>query len=315
MSGMEPHSNPNYQAIPLTGQVPGRAPVQNLEIESKRRGQAESDSPRQSEDAWVSWLHSDQAKLLEEGVPLRNRNLKGTIDGHHSSLVESDLHSSPDQLFFGDPHFRSRDVFDSLPPVTLDFSDNTVDIVTPGDGLVKRMFKKLFRKPIKPSDQKRILSLEGFHGCFKPGDCVALMGSSGAGKTTLLNVLSGRITKNVGGRVDFNGRTLPPQVSKALSCFVQQDVMFFGALTVQEHLSFQAAVRLPPFVSKRERQEIVRSMLDKVGLTKCRDSRIGNVAQRQFNGISGGEQRRLSVATELLTHPCIIFADEPTSGL
>lgn len=93
-----------------------------------------------------------------------------------------------------------------------------------------------------PSFGRISFSCRPSHGTLRPSlYCVpvALMGSSGAGKTTLLNVLSGRITKNVGGRVEFNGRALPPQVSKALSCFVQQDVMFFGALTVQEHLTFQ----------------------------------------------------------------------------
>ncbi|KFH09128.1 ATP-binding cassette G family transporter ABCG89, partial [Toxoplasma gondii VAND] len=73
-----------------------------------------------------------------------------------------------------------------------------------------------------------------------------------------------------------------------------------------------AALRLPPSLSARDRAATVNAMIEKVGLSKVADSLIGNVSQ---HGISGGEQRRLSVATELLTEPCVIFADEPTSGL
>ncbi|PFH32044.1 ATP-binding cassette G family transporter ABCG89 [Besnoitia besnoiti] len=209
----------------------------------------------------------------------------------------------------------AEDRYDGLPPVTLSFQDLTMDIVSPGDGPLKRSLKQLLQRPVALPTKRRILSMEGIHGCFMPGDCVALMGSSGAGKTTLLNVLSGRVTRNVGGVVKFNGHQLAPEVSKTISCFVQQEVMFFGALTVQEHLQYQAALRLPPSVSRRERDATIAAMIQKVGLAKVAHSRIGNTSQNQMIGVSGGEQRRLAVATELLTQPCVIFADEPTSGL
>ena len=49
-----------------------------------------------------------------------------------------------------------------------------------------------------------------------------------------------------------------------------------------------------------------------MGLSKCADTRIGNVMLR---GISGGERKRTSIGVELLTNPSIIFLDEPTTGL
>lgn len=54
-------------------------------------------------------------------------------------------------------------------------------------------------------------------------------------------------------------------------------------------------------------------MIDAVNLRKCENSLIGG-PQAFIRGISGGERKRLSVATELLSDPEIIFADEPTSG-
>lgn len=53
-------------------------------------------------------------------------------------------------------------------------------------------------------------------------------------------------------------------------------------------------------------------VLGQLGLEEIRDSRIGGGLSR---GISGGEKRRLSIGTELLTRPALLFLDEPTTGL
>lgn len=68
---------------------------------------------------------------------------------------------------------------------------------------------------------------------------VALMGSSGAGKSTLLNCLSGRVSTGLRGEVEMNGMPCTPQLCKELGCFIQQEDIIFGYLTVEEHLFFQ----------------------------------------------------------------------------
>lgn len=49
-------------------------------------------------------------------------------------------------------------------------------------------------------------------------------------------------------------------------------------------------------------------------LTRCADTVIGGGEFAMVKGLSGGERKRLAIATELLSHPKIIFLDEPTSG-
>ncbi|EQC27530.1 hypothetical protein SDRG_14590 [Saprolegnia diclina VS20] len=93
------------------------------------------------------------------------------------------------------------------------------------------------------------------------------------------------------------------------TCYVMQDDLFYHTLTVKEHLLFQAQLRMDPDANHAAR---VADVLALMGLSDCQDCYIGNAATR---GISGGERKRLSLASELLTNPSILFVDEPTSGL
>ena len=75
--------------------------------------------------------------------------------------------------------------------------------------------------------------------------------------------------------------------------------MFPGTSTVEEYLWFHAKLRLPKTKAAALRDH-VGALLGRLSLEKCRSSRIGDLFVR---GISGGEKRRLSIATELLTRP------------
>ncbi len=72
-------------------------------------------------------------------------------------------------------------------------------------------------------------------------------------------------------------------------------------------------------LSKQSVEEIVEAALRQVGLGKCADTRIGGPigagsAAGHHAGISGGERKRLAIATELLSDPSVLILDEPTTG-
>ncbi|XP_032239520.1 protein white isoform X2 [Nematostella vectensis] len=154
----------------------------------------------------------------------------------------------------------------------------------------------------------------GVSGKVKPGTLVAIMGASGAGKSTLMNVLAHRNIANmkVCGTVKVNGRAVGLDIN-TISAYVQQEDLFIGKLTVREHLIFNALLRMEKHFTKRQRLERVEQILDELGLRRCADTLIG--VPGRIRGISGGEKKRLSFASEVLTDPAILFADEPTSGL
>ncbi|WAQ93839.1 WHITE-like protein [Mya arenaria] len=98
-----------------------------------------------------------------------------------------------------------------------------------------------------------------------------------------------------------------------ISAYVQQDDLFIATMTVKEHLTFRALLRMVNEVSRSRRLERVQEVIKELGLTKCQDNMIGDPGR--LKGISGGEMRRLSFASEFLTNPPLLFCDEPTSGL
>ncbi|OQR88557.1 ATP-binding Cassette (ABC) Superfamily, partial [Achlya hypogyna] len=152
--------------------------------------------------------------------------------------------------------------------------------------------------------------LNDLSGAAVPGELVVMMGPSGAGKSSLLDVIAGR-QKEYTGTVLANGNKWTKQMNKYAS-YVMQDDVFYETLTVKEHLLFQAELRMGKTFNASQREQRVNYVIEELGLEKCRDTQIGG---GRIRGISGGQRKRLSFATEILTNPSLLFVDEPTSGL
>ncbi|DAZ93224.1 TPA: hypothetical protein N0F65_005078 [Lagenidium giganteum] len=170
-----------------------------------------------------------------------------------------------------------------------------------------------FDVEIKEPETKQLVTkeiLKNVSGEAVPGELVVLMGPSGAGKSSLLDCISGRNT-NCSGTVVVNGRPWTKAMVKH-TCYVMQDDMFYANLTVLEHLTFQAHLRMGKSKTAAEREDRVRTVISELGLTKVTNTPIGSAVVK---GLSGGQRKRLSFATELLTNPSLLFVDEPTSGL
>eukprot|EP00920_Eleutheroschizon_duboscqi_P017860 GHVT01042821.1.p1 GENE.GHVT01042821.1~~GHVT01042821.1.p1 ORF type:complete len:602 (+),score=126.06 GHVT01042821.1:803-2608(+) len=142
---------------------------------------------------------------------------------------------------------------------------------------------------------------------------VALMGPSGAGKSSLLNILSFRV-RPTAGLVHYGAQAASQASASRLVGFVEQDDLLFASLTVMEHMQMQAALRMPRS-TRSARTAAVWKLLEGMGLAHVESSRIGGAMQGAHTGLSGGERKRLCFATECLSSPSILFADEPTTGL
>jgi len=141
----------------------------------------------------------------------------------------------------------------------------------------------------------------------------AILGPSGAGKTTLLDILAGRNTiGDVTGDIRVNGHPVTPMAMAQIAGYAPQSDILPGTSTVWEYLLFHANLRLPPTCSPAAKKSRVRDIVQQLGLMKVVRSFIGDEYTR---GISGGEKKRVSVASELLHRPRILFLDEPTTGL
>jgi len=156
-------------------------------------------------------------------------------------------------------------------------------------------------------DGKQLLQNASFQ--LKPSSLTAVIGPSGAGKTTLLRALTG-LRPATHGRVIWQGHDLYAnydQLRFQIGLVPQQDIQH-PQLKVRQALRFAAQLRLPPDTNRQEQDARVQQVADQLQLTSRLDNRIGTQ-------LSGGQKKRVSIATELLTAPPLLFLDEPTSGL
>lgn len=166
-----------------------------------------------------------------------------------------------------------------------------------------------------PSYRKRwtrqILNDVSFH--VDSGQIMGILGNSGSGKTTLLDAIAGRIGNSgtLLGDVYVNGRKLKREEYQDCFSYVLQSDNLLSYLTVEETLTYIAQLALRKHSVEAIKKK-VSAVMAELSLSHVAHSVIGG---RVFPGISGGERRRVSIASQLLQDPRVILLDEPTTGL
>ena len=137
---------------------------------------------------------------------------------------------------------------------------------------------------------------------------LGVIGPSGAGKSTLLGALTG-MRPATEGTMLYDGRDLYKQYAELRHRIglVPQENILHTQLSARRALGYAAELRFPPDTSKAERRRRIDEVLAELSLAAHADTRT--------SALSGGQQKRVNVALELLTKPSLLFLDEPTSGL
>jgi NitT/TauT family transport system ATP-binding protein len=138
------------------------------------------------------------------------------------------------------------------------------------------------------------------------GEFVAILGPSGCGKSTILRLIAGLSPQHpaTNGEVLVKGK--PVQGSGADRGMVFQDYTSFDHRTVEDNVGFGLECR---GVKRKERRELAREWIAKVGLSVERDAR------KYPHELSGGMRQRVAIARTLILHPRIILMDEPFGAL
>lgn len=140
---------------------------------------------------------------------------------------------------------------------------------------------------------------------IEQGELFSLLGVNGAGKTTTIKMLTG-LTKPTAGDAIVGGRSIskePKQVNRLIGVSPQETAVAPN-LTVRENLELICGIHGFP----KEKTEAKIRELD-------RQLTLDAVLHRKAGKLSGGMQRRVSIAMALISEPEILFLDEPTLGL
>ena len=140
---------------------------------------------------------------------------------------------------------------------------------------------------------------------IQQGELFSLLGVNGAGKTTTIKMLT-CLTKPTGGEAFVGGYSIlkDPDRVKRLIGVSPQETAIAPNLSVKENLELICGIH---GFSKAKTQEKVAELVRQFALEE--------VLQRRAGKLSGGWQRRVSIAMALISGPEILFLDEPTLGL
>ena len=149
----------------------------------------------------------------------------------------------------------------------------------------------------KTYDEKTVLKNVTF--TVNEGETIAIVGFSGSGKSTVLKIISG-LTDPDSGKVTLYNDNM---------AMVFQHSALFDSLSIYDNIAFALKERqdFKHLYTEKQIQEIVSNKLKLVGLA--------NIEDKFPSELSGGMQKRVSLARAIVTNPKIILYDEPTAGL
>ncbi len=152
---------------------------------------------------------------------------------------------------------------------------------------------------------KDLTAVDRLDLCISQGELFALLGVNGAGKTTTIKMLTCLI-KPDSGDAFVNGNSIIADTAavKSIIGVSPQETAVAPNLSVEENLELMCGVH---GFSKEKRQSKIKELSKQFDLIAVLSKKAGK--------LSGGWQRRLSIAMALISEPQILFLDEPTLGL
>ena len=140
---------------------------------------------------------------------------------------------------------------------------------------------------------------------IREGELYALLGVNGAGKSTTIKMLS-TLTPPTSGEAYVLGNSVTKNAAKVKEVInvSPQETAVAAKLSVRENLEFIAKIY---GANKKDARAKADEMIEKFGMEEITRQKAGT--------LSGGWQRRLSIAMALITEPKVLFLDEPTLGL
>ena len=152
---------------------------------------------------------------------------------------------------------------------------------------------------------KDIIAVDQLNLQVKKGELFSLLGVNGAGKTTTIKMLS-CLTQPTSGDAFLNGKSICKNTAavKSLIAVSPQETAVAPSLSVWENLELMCSVH--GFTKDKQNMKIAE-LTERLGLK--------SVMKKKAGKLSGGWQRRLSIAMALISEPEILFLDEPTLGL
>lgn len=152
---------------------------------------------------------------------------------------------------------------------------------------------------------KDVVAVDDLNLSVRKGELFSLLGVNGAGKTTTIKMLS-CLTRPTSGDAFLNGKSICKDTAavKSIIAVSPQETAVAPGLTVRENLELICGVY--GFTKDKQSTKIAE-------LTELLE--LETVIQKKAGKLSGGWQRRLSIAMALISEPEILFLDEPTLGL
>lgn len=152
---------------------------------------------------------------------------------------------------------------------------------------------------------KDVIAVDNLNLQVKKGELFSLLGVNGAGKTTVIKMLS-CLTQPTSGDAFLNEKSICNDANavKSIIAVSPQETAVAQGLTVMENLELMCGVH---GLTKSKRNAKIKELTEILGLV--------SVSKKKAGKLSGGWQRRLSIAMALVSEPEILFLDEPTLGL